>query len=246
MTAIDAEDFRALARSSPWRWRTVQLVVQYVGAYPENPRPVRAFVARPAGIRVEELDGTLISAMWDRPHTPNWPSNAAEFRVDGLLARRPDEHDPYQFDDPMFGSYRWVSMLNPFELADGAPFENGHVDGLWSADLAPIVVHGGVSDGEWNGRRVWTAVVEATENYASRCSCCPVLVGDHSVRRLAQENIGMTVPHRQWPQAQQVRLDVQTGILEQLEEIGGHRPGEGWTAQIEAVDLDLPNALFDG
>jgi hypothetical protein len=246
MTAIDAEDFRALARSSPWRWRTVQLVVQYVGAYPENPRPVRAFVARPAGIRVEELDGTLISAMWDRPHTPNWPSNAAEFRVDGLLARRPDEHDPYQFDDPMFGSYRWVSMLNPFELADGAPFENGHVDGLWSADLAPIVVHGGVSDGEWNGRRVWTAVVEATENYASRCSCCPVLVGDHSVRRLAQENNGMTVPQRQWPQAQQVRLDVQTGILVQLEEIGGHRPRDGWTAQIEAVDLDLPKALFDG
>jgi hypothetical protein len=103
-----------------------------------------------------------------------------------------------------------------------------------------------VSDGEWNGRRVWTAVVEATENYASRCSCCPVLVGDHSVRRLAQENNGMTVPQRQWPQAQQVRLDVQTGILVQLEEIGGHRPGEGWTAQIEAVDLNLPNALFDG
>ena len=142
-----------------------------------------------------------------------------------MLARRPDEHDPYQFDDPMFGSYRWVSMLNPFELADGAPFENGQVDGLWSADLAPIVVHGGVSDGEWNGRRVWTAVVEATENYASRCSCCPVLVGDHSMRRLAQENNGMTVPQRQWPQAQRVRLDVQTGILVQLEEIGGHRPG---------------------
>jgi hypothetical protein len=32
----------------------------------------------------------------------------------------------------------------------------------------------------------------------------------------------------------------------QLEEIGGHRPRDGWTAQIEAVDLDLPNALFDG
>ena len=108
------------------------------------------------------------SAILARTRQPG-PETPQSFAPDGLLARRPDEHDPYQFDDPMFGSDRWVSMLNPYELADGAPFVNGRVDGLWSADLAPIEIHGGVTEVEWNGRRVWTAVVEATENYASRC-----------------------------------------------------------------------------
>ena len=66
------------------------------------------------------------------------------------------------------------------------------------------------------------------------------------MRRVAQENNGMTVPQRRWSQAQRVRLDVQTGILVQLEEIEGTRPGDGWSAQIEAVDQDLPMALFRG
>ena len=61
MTAIDAEDFRALARSSPWRWRTVQLVVQYVAAYPstvtssaagDNNKPVYEVRLRASGPNV--------------------------------------------------------------------------------------------------------------------------------------------------------------------------------------------------
>ena len=52
----------------------------------------------------------------------------------------------------------------------------------------------------------------------------------------------MTVPQRQWPQAQRVRLDVQTGILVQLEEIGGHRP----RGRLDGADRGGGSGLAEG
>ncbi|MHB8293129.1 MAG: hypothetical protein ACYDH5_00530 [Acidimicrobiales bacterium] len=94
-----AERFRALARSSPWRWRTLRFTVSWQG-YPSVPATttVRAWLARPDALRVEGLDGTL------------------------LVAERPAEA---RYDDPMFQSYQWVAMLDPVELADGADPRSG-------------------------------------------------------------------------------------------------------------------------
>lgn len=59
MTAApDADDFRALARSSPWRWRTVQFTVRWNGPYAGE--PVRARIERPNRIRVESLTGRVL------------------------------------------------------------------------------------------------------------------------------------------------------------------------------------------
>ncbi|MEE6273342.1 hypothetical protein V2J56_08280 [Georgenia sp. MJ206] len=56
----DADDVRALARSSPWRWRSVRFTVRWTRDLAAA--PVRAWVARPASLRVEGLDGTLVEA----------------------------------------------------------------------------------------------------------------------------------------------------------------------------------------
>ncbi|TDE95980.1 hypothetical protein EXU48_06965 [Occultella glacieicola] len=53
----DAEDFRALARSSPWRWRTVRFTAQWSGPFAGE--PVRSWIERPDRIRVEALDGQV-------------------------------------------------------------------------------------------------------------------------------------------------------------------------------------------
>jgi len=55
---MDADTFRALARSSPWRWRTVSFTCSWRGSH--SGEPVRAWIQRPGRMRVERLDGTLL------------------------------------------------------------------------------------------------------------------------------------------------------------------------------------------
>ncbi|MEU6643139.1 hypothetical protein ABZ863_11365 [Saccharomonospora sp. NPDC046836] len=55
------QQFTALARSSPWRWRTLRFTVSW--RLPDWGFPaVRAWVRRPDGLRVETLDGELLDA----------------------------------------------------------------------------------------------------------------------------------------------------------------------------------------
>lgn len=55
--APEVEDFRALARSSPWRWRTLRFTASWTG--PWAGEPVRAWIERPNRIRVESLSGQV-------------------------------------------------------------------------------------------------------------------------------------------------------------------------------------------
>jgi hypothetical protein len=67
---LTEERFRALARSSPWRWCSLQFVRT---RRPERDRlaaDVRAWLRRPGGLRVEDLDGRLLQAVWRPPHGP--------------------------------------------------------------------------------------------------------------------------------------------------------------------------------
>jgi hypothetical protein len=63
---ISTERFRALARSSPWRWSTLRFVEQGDPGSGEQ-GPVRVLVRRPKMARLERLDGTLLRVIREEP-----------------------------------------------------------------------------------------------------------------------------------------------------------------------------------
>ncbi len=244
---MNIEDFRALARSSPWLWRTMRFSIEFESSEPGHPRALRAFVDRPHGIRVEGMDGILIQATWQPSATAGLPeiTDAPVHRTDGLIARRPGkmwEGDPYRYDDPMFSNYRWVAMLHPFELADGVERdeEDRQLDG-WSPDWSPITAIDTPREVDHFDRRAWEALITTTSSYAARCSCCPLLDGPEAARQLDRE--GWSRPTDDLPQAWSVRLDRETGVVVRIQEIEGHSSG-GWTMRIEDVDSPMPRDLF--
>ena len=245
----------------------MQLVVEYVGDRLEHPRPVRALVDRPHGLRVEELDGALVTASWsEHPWGTGWDDDGAGpvertmhgphdaraaaplLRADGLVARRPVETRHLRYDDPMFQTYRWVAMLDPVELADGGPpADEAGVSRPTSPAWSPIALDGVVREVDHAGRAAWEATVLTTDRYQPRCACCPALDGAHSRERDRWEQglAGQADPdRRQRALSHRVRLDVGTGILVLSQEQGGDADGRGWHASIEDVDADLPRSAF--
>ncbi|WP_420122904.1 hypothetical protein [Nakamurella sp.] len=244
--APTAEDVRALARSSPWLWRTLRFTLRTPTTEPYGIDRLRAWVSRPHGLRAEQLDGRLITAGWGPPADQGMPeiTGGPQLRPDGLVARRPaDWIGPFRFDDPMLTTYRWVAMVHPFELADGVERdEDGLPGGDWSPDRPPIVVIDGPRVVEHAGRLAWEAEVVTTAAYAARCSCCPVLDGSEATAQLIRE--GWERGDLGRPSSWRIRLDRQTGVLVQLTEIGGSSRSGGWTMTIEAVDEPMPRELF--
>ena len=108
------QQFRAATCSSPSRWQTLRFVLRWHGEHPSWPEPVRAWVQRPDGLRVETLGGQLASS----PQLPDI---------------RPD--------DPMFQDYHWVAMLDRAELATCDVRDLREVDHYgrpaWEAVLRP-------------------------------------------------------------------------------------------------------------
>jgi hypothetical protein len=86
----DADDFRALARSSPDRWTTLRFTERRRRGWTWS-GPVRAWLRRPDLLRVEDVEGRLL----------------------GVVREVGADHDP------MWQDYRWVAELQPRELADG-------------------------------------------------------------------------------------------------------------------------------
>lgn len=242
--------FRALARSSPWRWRTVRFTVSWRGD--SGREPVRAWVRRPGRQRVETLDGRLLVAETTDPPVTMvqlstdgtsgpvavpWASEVAPvLDADGLVAERPDRWQrPYS--DPMFENYRWIAMLDPLELAVGSPDETGD----------PVVVDE-VRAVSHAGRPAWEAVLRPRPAYDPTCSCCALLLSAESERWEADDS-GIGPARRQDPtleyaDAHRVRLDLGTGICVLTEEIGGTRAGSGHTLHLDAVDEPMPDDLF--
>jgi hypothetical protein len=248
---VSGDSFSALARSSPWRWRTLRFTYAWRGALLVLGEPVRAWVRRPDALRVETLDGELISAGHEQrssavlltsagrgqpvenpaPLEPRAP--APEFGVDGLVIRRPSVGVDY--DDPMFQSYHWVAALDPVELADGN-----------QPGRRPVVVEQPHTVDHY-GRPAWEAVLRPTDDYYPRCSCCPLLHSAHSDRLEWDETDG-SAPVREpgftYADAFRVRLDTATGVCVRTEQLGGSQAGTGHEVVIEAVDEDMPEAVF--
>lgn len=196
---LTADAFHALARSSPWRWRSLHF--RHRDDY--SPDGVEAWIVRPGWMMVREPGWTRPRVVEDKldsggfvvayasddpdfvpppPPTPRWAIDVPPtYRPDGLVAERPPAWPPVRFDDPLHGSYIWVAMLDPEELGN----------------------HVAVTDLEVNqrrGRETWWATVRALEGYEARCAdCCDLLWGGATAGR---EHI--------------VGLDVQTGVLVSL------------------------------
>lgn len=239
--------FRALARSSPWRWRTLHFT------YAKDDMDVEAWVRRPGRLlvrapglpdfRVDErqrggrsaslmlvLDGSRRAFRPKRVPPPEppvrWPHEVAPVRrPDGLVAERPST---VEYDDPMYQSYDWVAMLDPVELSHDTVV----------ADLR-----------EENrlGRRTWWARLRPSEGYEPRCGCCPLLwsfVSDRDENAHGDDLASWRPrPGTVYPEAYDVALDVETGVATEVTPVGPSSLPAWHRARILEVDGDLDGLL---
>ena len=246
MPAPSADDFVALARSSPWRWSTLRFTEGRVR--PDARAGLRAWLRRPDALRVETIGGALVQVVRERrpqvgvlsisggrsEHVP-WPGDLGApeptVRPDGLVAVRPSTRE-LSYDAPMYQDYFWVAMLDPVELAEGLDHDTGESAGppLLVDDLAEV---------DHGGRPAWEAVVRPTGVYEPRCACCPLL----RTREIDILEYGGPMLD-EYPEAFRVRLDVGTGVCVLTKEIGGLTSGAGHEVRIEAVDEPMDDELF--
>lgn len=257
------DDFRALARSSPWRFGRLHFTHR-----PEGEEAVEAWLTRPGHLEVlargerhvetgvpytrsvltfeapgttgDEAEPGLAHADAEPglappdvtepsprdSHSGVTPQSVEPVRrPDGLVQERPGAFE-IEYDDPMWQNYRWVAMLDPVELSHGVAVSEVHFR-------------------ERFGRLTWTASCralpesseEAGDGYGPRCSCCALLFGEVSQdlefgaggrATLETELVG-------YPSAYWVSLDVETGVVVDVEPQDGDRAHTAFTNQIHAV-----------
>jgi hypothetical protein len=219
------DDFRALARSSPWLWSTLRFTVRW-SLEAHGVTALRAWLRRPDRLRVETVDGALVQVVHE-PRRPAAPE--PELRPDGLVARRPPVWQ-HEVDDPMHQNYFWVSVLDPAEFADGDADDGTDLPGLDLVEIG-VVDHG--------GRPAWEALVRTTPAYEPRCGCCSLL-RDRRIDELEWGEAKLDA----YPEAYRVRLDVGTGVCVRTEALGGSIAGQGHELRIEAVDEPMGDELF--
>ncbi|TDD99979.1 hypothetical protein [Jiangella asiatica] len=250
----DVERFRALARSSPWLWTSVRLTRRMVGDARIPTGTVRAWVDRPGRTRVEDengrvsvydessrertdrgvfaatsdgspLPGEVMKPRYHFPQDPEAPSPRR--RPDGLVAARPTDFSVI-YDDPMHVNYLWVAMLDPVELADGAPPEGPPSPEVPALDVLAL------TGGTRAGRPTVDATVRPASSYSPRCTCCALLDGEVVAGLLRQEG-GFVPPRQAYADAFEVALDTETGICVRMRELGGDHGGTGFDVVIETV-----------
>lgn len=219
---LTEDSFRALARSSPWRWQALHFLRH-------GDDSLEAWLNRPGELRVvdahgrstverETLDGAggvlaVYATDGDEPPPKpklirQWPHQVEPLlRSDGLVAERPESHEwrdeeivVIEYGDPMYLDYHWVAMLDPRELSDHTSVTDLRVD-----------VH--------LGRPVWRARIQPLEGYEPTCGCCALLWSEISDRDEYDDDWPLD-PNRVYPEAYAVALDVETGVVVHLEPIG--------------------------
>ena len=231
---LTEDSFRALARSSPWRWTTLHF------AHRSGPGEVEAWVKRPGRLLVRE-DGRPDTYESGLPYTtgtltisnhpeldPPEPERRLpqdvrpELRPDGLVAERPASW-VVDYDDPMFWNYSWVAMLDPVELSHHVAVADLRID-------------------EVAGRPVWRADLEALPGYEPRCggNCCELLYSEAGLRGDFPDP-GDTPPWGggPYPESYDVALDVATGVVVRCLPVGGPDDAPWLENDILEVDADL-------
>ena len=198
------ERFQRLARSAPYRWRSLLLV----GTWRPGVERLRVRVEQPDLLRVERLDGAVLVDGRQGSLGSVTRAPVLELDADGLVttARQPWDDGP---ELPMWQDYRFVAVLDPYELSDG-------VDVL---ELAAVQHH---------GRPAWEALLRPTAGYAPRCACCPLM-------RTRDTDLAEGLdPLPAYAEAHRVRLDVTTGVCVSTREVGGPGDGSGHDLEIES------------
>ncbi|CAM3503764.1 hypothetical protein NODU109028_19955 [Nocardioides dubius] len=252
---LSEDSFRALARSSPWRWRSLHLTRR--GGMEET---VEAWVRRPgaAGPAVTELvvkdasgrrqlerheagaGQTLLSvavsddgdraaaaaALALSEQPVRWAGDVTPVvRLDGLVAHRPDDWW-VDYGAPIWENYRWAAMLDPVELADGGVERDDEVVRCEGTVVTDL------REGRHRGRPAWRATVAAAEGYDPTCGCCPLLWS----RAADLVEYGVDAPRGvDYPIAFEVALDVQAAIVVELVPLGGERAND--TLDVEIHDV---------
>lgn len=205
------DEFQALARSAPWRFRTAHVwvtggAIGHVEAHLERPGLVRY---RAHGERWRTLEGANYASVSygvgedGRPFADRiqrWARDAPPIlRPDGLVAQRPSGFEDMSPDDPMVTNYSWVAMLDPVELSH-------HVQ---LSDLTEV---------EHHGRRAWRALAVPVPGYEPRCGCCALLWS--RVSDQVELDAGWDGPpdgvFGPYPESYGVTLDHATGMLVSL------------------------------
>jgi hypothetical protein len=251
MPSPTPDRFRGLARSSPWRWRALELDFHRRPLHGAE-HSLHAAVERGVGVTVRLADGEChtqdarrTSVGWsesdtDRQVTRELPfawELPAEVDADGFVLRRPSF--PGTSDDPMWQDYQFVAMLDPVELADGRPPPPSPGEGPDDACPPALDVHH-LDATSRNERETWWARVSPRDDYSPRCSCCPLLFGEVSEALEVAEGGGPTVrdrgPDPAHATAYLVALDVATGVCVHVEHLDGDHAGRGFSVDLLTVD----------
>jgi hypothetical protein len=238
---VDADSYRALARSSPWRWRTLHFSHRdsmFGGVQAWVRRPLELMV-RPSGRSEEYVSGLPYTystvRVTDGGPAPEPPPHrlphevVPTFRPDGLVAERPSTFD-VDYDDPMWGNYSWVAMLDPVELSH-------HVT---VTDLREEQVA---------GRPAWRAFLVAEPGYLPTCggNCCELLYSEAGL--MSDFDDPSRVPEawrgRHYPDGYDVALDLATGVVVRCRPVGGDDDAPWLENDILAADADV-DAVFAG
>lgn len=234
MDALDeeraAETFRALCRSSPWRWKTLRFEVSWrepdvSGEPPPVDDGVRAWLRRPGALRVESVDGTLLYSTtgtggsrgdsyvnstrrsWLLPPRLVTPV----FNSAGLVRRRPEA----AYGEPVFENPRFSAMLDPVELAGNAPV-------AYETPFANVIEIHSLRQVDQQGRDALEAVVVPNHNYRPFTPGYP-LIGS-----------GETT----------VTIDWETGVCLSTLALDGPLAGSGHSVRVLGVDEYMPDDLF--
>jgi hypothetical protein len=205
---LTEDSFRALARSSPWRWSSLHFTRRGHGS------PVEAWVRRPGLMRVR-VDGRDELVM-DEPRERAEPV----LRPDGLVAERPEPHYLHGEDDPMWQDYTWVAMLDPAELGDGTRVADLAADDRGGRDV-------------WRAR-VWAA--HGYEPRCGCCPLLWSEIAELAEAADGGPTWRERHPDVVYPDGFEVALDVQTSVLVELHPVGGDRPDHVIEVDIHEVD----------
>lgn len=226
---ITADDFRALARSSPWLWRSIEFVWNG-GPRVWMQRPARCVIDDGFGLRQvseEPGDGSWVLG-WDDGQPVVGAAARAVFgehewecqaepvrRPDGLVAQRPHGELLSSPSQPMVEGYFSVAALDPLELAE-------------SVDLHDVRVE------TFRGRESWVARCVPLEDYEPRCGCCALLPDLRIALLEWGEQRAMTMS---FPDDVEIWLDRATGVMTRWIPNGGDR--DRIEVEIVVVDGDF-------
>lgn len=225
---VPEETFRSLLRSSPWRWESLRFAISWRHAEESDARPappLRAWLRRPAALRVEAADGTLLHSstgnegsrdtLYVSATRKSWllaPRLVTPVYDDaGLVRRRPQA----AYGEATFGDPRWSSVLDPVELAGDAPvaMEFPGANRVEILDLAQE---------RFADRPVLAATVTPNHTYRPTAAGRPLVGSGHTL----------------------VLVDVGTGICVSTTALDGPNAGAGHELQILAMDEYLTDDYF--